>query len=64
MAAMIPLVHYRHSWNLARELEKQGAEKFYFEIFDGGHEIHYERAFHWFDGLAETCGKTGEILTG
>ncbi len=59
-----PIVHYRQSWELARELEKQGAERFYFEIFDGGHEIHYERAFHWFDGLAGNWAKTGEILTG
>jgi dipeptidyl aminopeptidase/acylaminoacyl peptidase len=59
-----PIVHYRQSWELARELEKQGAERFYFETFDGGHEIHYERAFHWFDGLSGNNTKTGEMLTG
>jgi dipeptidyl aminopeptidase/acylaminoacyl peptidase len=59
-----PIVHYRQSWELAQELEKQGAKRFYFEIFDGGHEIHYERAFHWFDNLSGNCIETGEILTG
>lgn len=59
-----PIVHYRHSWELARKLEKQCAERFFFEIFDGGHEIHYERAFHWFDSLSGNIRKTGEMLTG
>jgi dipeptidyl aminopeptidase/acylaminoacyl peptidase len=59
-----PIVHYSHSCNLALALEKQGAERLYFEIFDGGHEIHYERAFHWFDRLSGNCTETGEILTG
>jgi len=58
------IVHYRQSWELARELEKQGAERFYFEIFNGGHEIHYEKAFHWFDRLSGNNTETGEILTG
>jgi dipeptidyl aminopeptidase/acylaminoacyl peptidase len=59
-----PIVHHRQSWELARELEKQGAERFYFEIFDGGHEIHYEKAFHWFDKLSGKSTEAGEILTG
>jgi len=59
-----PVVHYRHSWRLARELEKQGAERFFFEIFDGGHDLHYERAFHWFDMLLVREEKMGKMLTG
>ncbi len=47
-----PVVHYSHSWRLALELEKQGAERFYFDIFDGAHDIDYDRAFSWFDSLA------------
>ena len=46
-----PVVPYSHSWNLARELERTGARRFFFEIFDGGHDIHYQTAFRWFDGL-------------
>ncbi len=59
-----PVVHYRHSWSLARELEKRGAERFFFEIFDGGHDIHYARAFHWFDRLMGSEEKLGRKLTG
>ena len=59
-----PLVHYSHSWKLALELEKQGAERFFFEIFDGGHDIHYERAFSWFDRLAGSGKEAGVELSG
>ena len=59
-----PLVHYNHSWRLARELEKQGAERFFFEIFDGGHDIHYDQAFSWFDRLAGNGKKSGVVLSG
>jgi dipeptidyl aminopeptidase/acylaminoacyl peptidase len=59
-----PVVNYSHSWKLARELEKQGAERFFFEIFDGEHDIHYERAFHWFDLLLGSEEKFGKMLTG
>lgn len=59
-----PLVHFSHSWRLAQELEKQGAERFFFEIFDGGHDIHYERAFSWFDRLAGSGKEAGVVLSG
>ena len=42
-------VPYSHTWRLAQGLEAIGAGRFYFEIFDGGHELRYERAFAWFD---------------
>jgi dipeptidyl aminopeptidase/acylaminoacyl peptidase len=59
-----PVVDYRHSWRLARELEEAGAERFFFEIFNGGHDIHYDRAFHWFDTLLATDGEEYGRLTG
>lgn len=45
-------VPYSHTMNLAAELEQLGAPKFFFEIFDGSHEIRHEDAFRWFDKLA------------
>jgi len=60
-----PIVRYSHSWRLAEALEKQGAQRFYFEIFDGAHDIHYDKAFSWFDRLTGGGGaKHGEMLTG
>ncbi len=59
-----PIVHYSHSWRLALELEKRGAERFFFEIFDGGHDIHYDRAFSWFDRLAGSGAESGVMLSG
>lgn len=58
------IVHYSHSWRLALELEKQGAERFFFEIFDGGHDIHYHRAFSRFDRLAGSGKDSGVELSG
>jgi len=59
-----PLVDYRHSWRLANRLEEAGAERFYFEIFNGGHDIHYQRAFDWFDQVLGEKQVGGERLTG
>ncbi|GFO68407.1 hypothetical protein GMLC_19860 [Geomonas limicola] len=42
------VVSYRHSWKLAQALEERGADHFFFEIFDGAHDIHYGTAFDWF----------------
>lgn len=58
------VVSYRHSWKLAQALEARGAEHFFFEIFDGAHDIHYDAAFNWFSnqlkkGLAQTSRLTG-----
>lgn len=59
-----PLVNYRQSWRLAQKLEEAGAERFFFEIFNGGHDIHYKRAFNWFDQLRSEERADGERLTG
>jgi len=59
-----PIVDYRQSWRLANRLEEAGAERFFFEIFNGGHDIHYKRAFHWFDQLRREEQSEGERLTG
>jgi len=59
-----PIVDYRQSWRLANRLEEAGAERFFFEIFNGGHDIHYERAFRWFDQLCREEWIEGERLTG
>ena len=56
-------VPYTHTWRLAQELEQLGAERFFCEIFDGGHEIRYDVAFAWFDHvLANTSA--GQMATG
>ena len=59
-----PIVDYRQSWRLANRLEEARAERFFFEIFNGGHDIHYERAFHWFEQLMREELIEGECLTG
>ncbi len=59
-----PTVHYSHSLKLALELEQHGAERFFFEIFDGEHEIHYMRAFNWFEQLAGSEANIGKTLSG
>lgn len=43
----------RHSWRLAERLEALGAPRFFFEIFDGGHEIRFEQALRWFEVQGE-----------
>lgn len=47
------VVPFSHSWNFALALERHNPGRFYFEIFDGGHEIRYEDAFRWFDTLVD-----------
>jgi dipeptidyl aminopeptidase/acylaminoacyl peptidase len=44
-------VPYSHTWNLITELEALDAPGFYFEVFDGGHEMHADVAFRWFEAL-------------
>ncbi|HJV66116.1 MAG TPA: prolyl oligopeptidase family serine peptidase [Geomonas sp.] len=46
------VVSYRHTMNLMAGLEMRDASGFFFEIFDGGHEIRYQTAFDWFDRLS------------
>lgn len=45
-------VPFSHTSDLAQKVEQHHPERFFYEIFDGGHEIHYDVAFRWFDGLA------------
>ena len=59
-----PLVDQGHSWRLANRLCELGAERFFFEIFNGGHDIQYERAFSWFDQLTGEEQWAGARLTG
>jgi len=56
-------VPYSHIINLAFALEKLGAKNFFFEIFDGGHEILYDVAFRWFDKLAKVNQESDKLLS-
>jgi len=53
-------VSFHHSWNLAQRIEAENPEEFYFHIFDGGHEIHHEAAFAFFDRTLQAA-KTTEL---
>lgn len=44
-------VPFSHTLRLVQEIEKMNPKRFFYEIFDGGHEIRYDIAFHWFDRL-------------
>jgi dipeptidyl aminopeptidase/acylaminoacyl peptidase len=59
-----PVVPYSHSWNLAQELERRGSRNFFFDIFDGAHDIRYDTAFRWFDALLAQENSRAERLTG
>jgi len=56
-------VPYSQTINMALELEKLGAKNFFFEIFDGGHDIRCDIAFRWFDKLAKPDAKAEKELT-
>lgn len=55
-------VPWRHTWELACAVLEHDPSAFYVELFDGGHEIHLDRAFAWFDGFVELTD--GGELTG
>lgn len=57
-----PSVPYSHSWLLAQKIETYAPRQFYFQIFDGAHELHHEAAFHFFDRCLQKS--TMEKLTG
>jgi len=59
-----PVVPYSHSWNLAQELERCGSRRFFFDIFDGEHDIRYDTAFRWFDALLTREDPQSGRLTG
>ena len=46
------VVPFRHSVDLAHELEATGNPEVYLDIFDGGHEQIPEHSFEWFSKLA------------
>jgi dipeptidyl aminopeptidase/acylaminoacyl peptidase len=46
-------VPYEHTVKLYKLIEDHDPKNFFYEIFDGGHELHYDRAFAWFDKLLE-----------
>jgi len=58
------IVSFQQSWRLAGKLIEYGAERFFFEIFNGGHELIYDRAFLWFDDLLSSRDVAEERLTG
>jgi dipeptidyl aminopeptidase/acylaminoacyl peptidase len=59
-----PVVPYSQSWNLAQELERLGSRRFFFDIFDGEHDIRYDTAFRWFDALMKLENPQEDRLTG
>jgi dipeptidyl aminopeptidase/acylaminoacyl peptidase len=58
------VVPYSHSWNLAQELERSGSKRFFFDVFDGAHDIGYGTTFRWFDSLLTQENVQGGRLTG
>jgi len=57
-------VSYAHTVALVQALEKLAPKRFFFEIFDGGHELRYDVAFRWFDALASQTSGEAQSLTG
>jgi dipeptidyl aminopeptidase/acylaminoacyl peptidase len=56
-----PVVSYSHSWKLAQELERLGSRQFFFDIFDGEHDIGYDTAFRWFEALLKKESQGGRL---
>ena len=56
-----PVVSYSHSWKLAQELERLGSRQFFFDIFDGEHDIGYDTAFRWFEALLKKENQGGRL---
>src|SRR5690606_3768141 len=42
-----PAVSFTQTWNLIQAIMAHDAPDFFFEIFDGGHELRYDVAFRW-----------------
>lgn len=51
-------VPYSHSWRMAEAIEAFKPKRFFFEVFDGGHELRYDAAFAWFDELLKKPPET------
>ena len=59
-----PTVPYTHTVKFAQALEALHPEHFYFEVFDGGHDLHGERAMQWFDRHLHANDEKASALTG
>jgi dipeptidyl aminopeptidase/acylaminoacyl peptidase len=58
-----PSVPWHHTEDLAQAISAHQPKHFYHEIFDGGHELQYDRAFAWLERrLAAVAG--GPALSG
>jgi len=53
-----------HSLMLAYALEAKGHPRFFFEIFNGGHDLQYPRAFMELDALLSSRSQDSDKLTG
>mgnify|MGYP000871432810 CR=1 FL=1 len=58
-----PSVPYTHTWRLAQMIEALGSKSFFFEIFNGGHDMYYEEGFKWFQRFVDS-DKADSQLTG
>lgn len=56
-------VPWSHSWRLAEALIRHRASRFYFDLFDGGHELRHELAMRQFDMITDQA-QPAEALTG
>lgn len=54
-------VPYSHTWSLVQALEPLAPQRFFYEIFDGGHELRNDAAFAWFDKLAGQPAAAGKL---
>ena len=55
-----PVVPFRHSVELARKIDAAGNDRFYFDVFDGGHDQFPARSFEWFARfVGERASATG-----
>ncbi len=57
-------VPHTHTVKLSNAIEALNPEHFYYEIFDGGHEIRFLRAFEWLDQFTQIDDDTHTQLTG
>ncbi len=56
-------VPFSHTVELIAEVEKHNPEKFFYEIFNGGHDMYYDLAFRWFDQLIEASTAKTELTS-
>ncbi|MFH1706789.1 MAG: prolyl oligopeptidase family serine peptidase [Planctomycetota bacterium] len=57
-------VPHSHTVKLVEAVEAHKPMRFYYDIFDGAHEILYPEAFAWFDRLSEGDRRRTERLSG